>query len=65
MTAQQKSADEMVNRMIQLAESKYNCSQIMMILALEQEDKENPEPGSGPCPVWVTAAAFSKKLAAS
>jgi len=43
MTAQQKSADEMVNRMIQLAESKYNCSQIMMILALEQEDKENPD----------------------
>jgi hypothetical protein len=43
MTAQQKSADEMVNRMIQLAENKYNCSQIMMILALEQEGKESPE----------------------
>jgi len=43
MTAQQKSADEMVNRMIQLAENKYNCSQIMMVLALEQEGRENPE----------------------
>jgi hypothetical protein len=43
MTAQQKSADEIVNRMIQLAENKYNCSQIMMVLALEQEGSENPE----------------------
>ncbi|MEJ2281974.1 MAG: C-GCAxxG-C-C family protein [Desulfobacterales bacterium] len=43
MTAQQKSADEIVTRMIQLAENKYNCSQIMMILALEQEGRENPE----------------------
>ena len=43
MAAQQKSADELVNRMIQLAESKYNCSQIMMVLALEQEGRENPE----------------------
>jgi len=43
MRAQQKSADEIVNRMIQLAENKYNCSQIMMILALEQEGKENPD----------------------
>ena len=40
---QQKSADEIVNRMIQLAEKKYNCSQIMMLLALEQEGRENPE----------------------
>ena len=32
----------MVSRMIELAENKYNCSQIMMILALEQEDRENP-----------------------
>ena len=40
---QQKSADEIVNRMIQLAEKKYNCSQIMMLLALEQEDRENPD----------------------
>lgn len=40
---QQKSADEMVSRMIELAEKKYNCSQIMMILALEQEGRENPD----------------------
>ena len=32
----------MVTRMIELAENKYNCSQIMMILALEQDGKENP-----------------------
>ena len=43
MTVQQRSADEMVNRMIQLAENKYNCSQIMMVLALEQEGKENTD----------------------
>jgi len=43
MTAQQKSADEIVTRMIRLAENKYNCSQIMMVLALEQEGRENPE----------------------
>jgi len=40
---QLKSADEIVNRMIQLAEKKYNCSQIMMILTLEQEGRENPD----------------------
>ena len=43
MTAQQRSADQLVNRMTQLAENKYNCSQIMMVLALEQEGRENPE----------------------
>ena len=43
MRAQQKSADDIVNRMIQLAENKYNCSQIMMVLALEQEGKESPD----------------------
>ena len=43
MATQQKSTDEMVNRMIQLAENKYNCSQIMMVLALEQEGRENSE----------------------
>ncbi|MBI5592039.1 MAG: C_GCAxxG_C_C family protein [Deltaproteobacteria bacterium] len=37
-----RSSDEIMNRMIKLAESKYNCSQIMMILALEQADCENP-----------------------
>ncbi len=43
MTTQPKTADEIVSRMIQLAENKYNCSQIMMILALEQEARENPD----------------------
>ena len=43
MTAQQRSADQLVNRMIQLAENKYNCSQIMMLLALEQEGREKPD----------------------
>ena len=43
MTARQLSADELVNRMIQLAENKYNCSQIMMVLALEQEGRQNPD----------------------
>ena len=43
MTAQPKSADEIISRMIQLAENGYNCSQIMMILALDQEGKENPD----------------------
>ena len=42
MAEKVKSADELVNRMIQLAEKKYNCSQIIMILALEQEGRENP-----------------------
>ena len=37
-----KSADEIVMRMIELAEKNYNCSQIMMILALDQEGKNNP-----------------------
>lgn len=36
-----RSSDEIINRIIQLAEKKYNCSQIMMSLTLEQEDKEN------------------------
>ena len=43
MAEKVKSADELVNRMIQLAASKYNCSQIMMVLALEQEGRENSE----------------------
>ena len=37
-----RSSDEIINRMIELAGSKYNCSQIMMILTLEHEDYENP-----------------------
>ena len=43
MAQKVKSADEIVNRMIQLAGKRYNCSQIMMILALEQEGGENPD----------------------
>ena len=39
----QKSADEIVMRMIELAEKDYNCSQIMMILALDQEGRQNPD----------------------
>ena len=38
-----KTIDETVTRMIELAEEKYNCSQIMMILSLEQKGWENPE----------------------
>lgn len=38
-----RTADDLVSRMIQLAENKYNCSQIMMALALEQESRENPD----------------------
>jgi len=43
MTAEQKqrTADDIVLRMIELAENGYNCSQIMMVLSLEQEGKEN------------------------
>ena len=36
-----RSNDEIINRMIQLAHNKYNCSQIMMSLALEAEGHEN------------------------
>ncbi len=38
-----KSQDEIVIQMIELAEKKYNCSQILMVLALEQEGSENPD----------------------
>ena len=34
--------DEILMQMIELAEKKYNCSQILMILTLQQEGKENP-----------------------
>ena len=43
MTVYQKSADEIVNRMIQLAEKNYNCSQILMTLALDQEGRHIPD----------------------
>jgi C_GCAxxG_C_C family probable redox protein len=36
------TADEIVLQMIELAEKKYNCSQILMILALRQAGRENP-----------------------
>lgn len=39
----QKSADDIVMRMIELAEKNYNCSQIMMILALDQEGRQSPD----------------------
>ena len=44
MTAERKhrTTDEIVMQMIELAEKNYNCSQIMMILALQREGKENP-----------------------
>ena len=58
-----RSSDEIINRMIQLAGSKYNCSQIMM----------SPHPGTGgdmkipvwsaPCPAWVMAVVFLMKHA--
>ena len=38
----QRTTDEIVGQMIELAEKNYNCSQIIMILALQQEGKENP-----------------------
>jgi hypothetical protein len=67
----QRSADDMVLRMMELAEKNYNCSQIMMILALDQEGKENPDvvramsgPGDGcgffqeTCGIMTAAAAI-------
>ena len=39
----QKSTAEIINRMIELADKNYNCSQILMILALDQEGKENTD----------------------
>ena len=44
MTAERKqlTADVIVMQMIELAEKKYNCSQILMILALQQAGQENP-----------------------
>ena len=39
----QKSTAEIINRMIELADKNYNCSQILMILALDQEGKKNAD----------------------
>jgi len=38
-----KSQDEIVVRMMELSEKHYNCSQILMVLALEQEEKVNAD----------------------
>jgi len=39
----QKLSDALVERMVELAENNYKCSQIIMKLALEREGKENPD----------------------
>lgn len=39
---EQQMLDEITTRIFQLAENNYNCSQIMMILALQDRAKENP-----------------------
>ena len=38
-----RTDDEIVQRMLALAELRYNCSQILMLLALEQAGRENPD----------------------
>jgi C_GCAxxG_C_C family probable redox protein len=43
MNKHMRTPDEVVTRMIGLAEKRYNCSQILMALFLEQEKKENPD----------------------
>ena len=44
MTAKnKKSTEEIINRMIELADKHYNCSQILMQLALDQKGKENAD----------------------
>ena len=43
MTPKTRTPDEIVTRMIDLSEKQYNCSQILMALFLEQEQKENPD----------------------
>ena len=39
----QRSTEDIINRMIELAENNYNCSQILMFLALDQKGKENAD----------------------
>ena len=41
-TSKVQTDNEIVTRMIELAAKKYNCSQLMLILAMEQEARENP-----------------------
>ena len=43
MSDKKMTQDEVVTRMISLAGQKYNCSQILMALFLENEQKENPD----------------------
>ncbi len=43
LTKTLKTPDEIVARMIELSEKQYNCSQILMALFLEHEQKENPD----------------------
>lgn len=38
-----RTDDELIQRMLELADHRYNCSQILMILALEQAGRENPD----------------------
>jgi hypothetical protein len=38
-----RSQEEIVNRMIELAGNNYNCGQIMMILALDQEGRKDSD----------------------
>ena len=43
MATKRKSLAEITKRMIYLANKNFKCSQIIMLLALEQERKENPD----------------------
>ena len=43
MATKRKSLAEITKRMIYLASKNYKCSQIVMLLALEQENKENSD----------------------
>lgn len=38
-----KTEDEVVMRMIELSETNYNCSQILMVLAIEEAGMHNPD----------------------
>lgn len=40
--SKQRTPDEIVFRMVELAENGYNCSQILITLTLEREGKRNP-----------------------
>ena len=43
MARKLKTPEETVHRMIELSEQHYNCSQILMALFLDQEEKKNPD----------------------